>query len=160
MLQVPRSGTCAKFQEHPQSHPEALSRTHETMPHMRIKVNRIGAQGGSVANAASAVIDYLMGKDPTAEAQEAKLLHQPDVDGEVAYYADAVEGPGQWLGSGAEYWSLEGDVDEDSFRNVLLGRHPHTGERMVSARGSAERSHLRVGQFTATSEDGAASLDK
>lgn len=121
-----------------------------------MKVNRLGAQGGSAGDAASAVIDYLMGKTSEAETEAAKLLHEPQVDGEVAYYADAVEGPGEWLGQGARFWSLEGEVDETAFRNVLMGRHPHTGQRMLSARGSADRSHLRVGSFTALDEEGRA----
>jgi TrwC relaxase len=55
------------------------------------------------------------------------------------YYADRGDTPGRWLGVGAGELGLAGDVDLDEFTSVLAGRHPRTGERLLTARGSAGR---------------------
>src|SRR5688572_2988609 len=70
------------------------------------------------------------------------------------YYADSIEGPGAWVGGGARRLGLEGVVGRDEFQRVLEGRHPHTGERLLHARGSAGRSSLAVGAPTRRSADG------
>ena len=38
---------------------------------------------------------------------------------------------------------LSGEVDPDHFRRVLRGQHPHTGEYLVTAQGSAARAAKR-----------------
>ena len=70
----------------------------------------------------------------------------------TAYYADSPEGPGRWLGAGAAFHRLDGAVERDSFQRVLDGRHPISGARLVTARGSSQRGHLAVG--TAAAFDG------
>ena len=47
---------------------------------------------------------------------------------------------------------LAGPVDRDDFASVLAGRDPHTGERLITAQGSAGRrptlgsgNHSRLG---------------
>ena len=65
--------------------------------------------------------------------------------GEVAtsaedYYTGRGEHPGRWLGSLAAELGLRGTVDPDTFRAVLEGRHPVTGEHLVSGRTGACRT--------------------
>ena len=61
------------------------------------------------------------------------------------YYGDSPEGPGRWVGAGAEFQQLHGTVDRAAFTRILEGRHPETGARLITARGSSQRSHLAVG---------------
>ncbi len=75
-------------------------------------------------------------------------------DGAVRYYADSIEGPGRWIGAGAAYRKLDGAVDRDAFQRVLEGRHPATGERLVTAQGSSQRGHLAVGTAARFDEHG------
>ncbi|MEP1126316.1 MAG: MobF family relaxase [Ilumatobacter sp.] len=108
---------------------------------MRLSVTPLGASGQSVGGVARAVVDYLEG-EPAKRG--VPLLSSPT--GSVgSYYADSIEGPGKWLGAGAAFRSLNGVVERDAFQRVLEGRHPTTGERLVTARGSSQRSHLAVG---------------
>lgn len=65
--------------------------------------------------------------------------------GEVAssaedYYTGRGQAKGRWVGSLRETLDLDGEVEPDHFRAVLLGEHPHTGESLVSAQGSAGRA--------------------
>ena len=68
--------------------------------------------------------------------------------GEVAssaedYYLGHGEAPGRWVGSLAAELGLTGRVREVEFRRLLDGRHPHTGEHLLSARASAARAAAR-----------------
>ena len=68
--------------------------------------------------------------------------------GEVAtsaedYYSGRGEHPGRWVGSLAVELGLTGEVDPDHFRRVLRGQHPHTGDHLATAQGSAERAAKR-----------------
>ena len=63
----------------------------------------------------------------------------------AAYLADSPEGPGRWFGAGATFHGLDGAVDREAFQRVLEGRHPVTGERLITAQGSSQRGHLAVG---------------
>ena len=119
---------------------------------MRLDVTPLGAASKSVAAVAKAVVDYLQGGlgDPGAG-----LL---SVGGGAAqYYGDSPEGPGRWVGAGAEFQRLSGTVDRDAFQRLLEGRHPHTGARLITARGSAQRGHLAGRGRSDTSRSGAAS---
>ena len=58
--------------------------------------------------------------------------------------------------AGAAALRLRGVVEHTAFARVLEGRHPTTGERLLRARGSADRVHLAVGQATRRAEDGSA----
>ena len=78
--------------------------------------------------------------------------------GEVAtsaedYYTGRGEAKGRWAGSLRETLGLDGEVDPEHFRAVLLGQHPHTGESLVSAQGSAGRAG-RQRNTASTSLDG------
>ena len=112
---------------------------------MRLTVTPLGAQSTTVSAVAKSVVDYLEGGrgDPGSS-----LLRTPvQGDGVVRYYADSIEGPGRWIGAGAAYRKLGGAVDREAFQRVLEGRHPATGERLVTAQGSSQRGHLAVGTF-------------
>ncbi len=68
--------------------------------------------------------------------------------GEVAtsaedYYSGRGEHAGRWVGSLAHELGLTGEVDPNHFRRVLRGQHPHTGEHLATAQGSAERAAKR-----------------
>lgn len=121
---------------------------------MRMKVTPCGSNSKGVDAAAEDVIDYLLGKKGGRDRDVAKLLHGPEIDGQVTYYADSVEGPGRWRGSGAAFFGLSGEVERAELFNLLTGRHPTTGARLVTAKGSAGRSDLRTGTFTSFDEHG------
>ena len=84
---------------------------------------------------AAAVVDYLEG----ARGDPGAALLGGGHRRAAAYYADSLEGPGRWLGAGAAFQRLDGAVERDAFQRVLEGRHPLTGARLVTARGSSQR---------------------
>ena len=105
---------------------------------MRLDVTPLGAASKSVAAVAKAVVDYLQGGlgDPGAGLLSAG-------GGAAQYYGDSPEGPGRWVGAGAAFQRLNGTVQRDAFQRLLEGRHPHTGARLITARGSAQRGSSR-----------------
>ncbi len=71
--------------------------------------------------------------------------------GEIAasvddYYLGHGEAPGRWVGSLATELGLSGKVGEVEFRRVLEGKHPFTGEYLVTAQGSSMRAAARRGR--------------
>lgn len=113
---------------------------------MKLSVTPLGSVGRSAGQVAGAVVEYLEGGvgDPGTGLLAAG--GQPaGGDGLASYYGDSKEGPGRWIGLGAAAHGLSGVVDRDSVSRVLEGRHPHTGERLVTAQGSSQRSHLAAG---------------
>lgn len=119
---------------------------------MRLTVTPLGASGQSASGVAAAVVNYLEGE---AGGQGPSLFNRPVVSAGL-YYADSIEGPGRWLGAGAAFRDLDGAVGRDEFQRVLEGRHPSTGERLVTAQGSSQRGHLSVGTAARTDESGGA----
>lgn len=116
---------------------------------MRLTITPLGATGATSGGVAAAVVNYLEGArgDPGPA-----LLNGA---GAGAYYADSREGPGRWIGAGAAFQNLAGGVRRDAFERVLDGRHPHSGARLLTARGSSQRAHLAVGsaaRFDASGE--------
>lgn len=114
-------------------------------PIVRLTVTPLGAKSASVGAVARSIVDYLEGGrgDPGPS-----LLAGPlgtSNAGAASYYADSIEGPGRWIGAGAEFRELTGVVEREAFERVLEGRHPATGERLVTAQGSSQRGHLAVG---------------
>jgi len=118
---------------------------------MRLTVTPIGSSGSSTATVAKAVVDYLEGERAGGTPG---VLGRSLTGGAVSYYADSIEGPGLWLGAGASYRNLTGHVERDAFQRVLEGRHPSTGERLVTAQGSSQRKHLGVGAHARLDADG------
>ena len=53
-------------------------------------------------------------------------------EGGEDYYTKPGEVPGEWLGALAEELGLEGEVDRDAYAAVLAGKHPGTGQVLVS----------------------------
>ena len=120
-----------------------------------LKVTPLGSSTKSAAGAASGVADYLLGKADEVERATAQLLSPvAGTEQQGRYYADSIEGPGQWLGHGAARLSLQGVVNREAFERVLAGRDPATGARLLSARGSAGRTALKVGNHTRVTAEG------
>ena len=119
---------------------------------MRLTVTPLGAQSTTVSAVAKSVVDYLEGG--RGDPGSALLRGPAQGGGAVRYYADSIEGPGRWIGAGAAYRKLDGAVDRDAFQRVLEGRHPATGERLVTAQGSSQRGHLAVGTAARFDEHG------
>ena len=117
---------------------------------VKLTVTPIGGHGRSAAAVARAVVRYLSGmaKDPAVGVLGAA--------GMAAYLADSPEGPGRWLGAGAAFHGLHGVVDREAFQRVLEGRHPVTGERLITAQGSSQRGHLAVGTAARFDDNGEA----
>jgi TrwC relaxase len=120
---------------------------------VRLTITPIGAKGRTASAVAASVVGYL--DSPSVDLGVGLLAHRPpDASFPVEYYADSVEGPGRWLGAGAETLGLVGVVDPGEFQRVLEGRHPHTGERLITAQGSSQRQHLAVGTAAGYGDDG------
>ena len=96
---------------------------------MRFSITPIGAVGTTAAGVARAVVEYLEG----GTADPAATLLAGLNSAAVAYYADSVEGPGQWLGHGANHLGLSGPVGREAFASLLAGRDPATGARLLGA---------------------------
>ena len=114
---------------------------------VRLFVTPIGASGSTPGGVARAVVDYLEGgaADPASSLLlGSSQAGQPVVDA-VGYFADSTEGPGRWLGRGAEALGLTGTVTRDALSSVLTGRDSTTGARLLTAQGSTRRGHLAVG---------------
>lgn len=112
---------------------------------VRLTVTPLGAKSASVGAVARSIVDYLEGG--RGDPGSSMLVHGSKtlVDGAASYYADSIEGPGRWIGAGAAFRELEGVVEREAFERVLEGRHPMTGERLLTAQGSSQRGHLAVG---------------
>lgn len=113
---------------------------------MRLDVTPLGGAGRTIAHVAGAIVEDLEGGvgDPGGG------LLSPTVGGSsgeglVSYYGDSAEAPGRWIGQGAAAHRLEGTVEPGALARVLEGRHPHTGARLLTARGSSQRTHLATG---------------
>jgi hypothetical protein len=121
---------------------------------VRLSVTPIGSARLSAGQIATAVVEYLAGVQDQPAVLTGPEPPGPTDDATAGYYADSIEGPGRWLGRGSARLGLAGVVDRGAFARVLQGRDPATGERLLSARGSAERRDLAVGQPTRRAEDG------
>jgi len=122
---------------------------------MIVSVTTLGANAGAVGRAAGNVVGYLEGAANSADNATEKRRSQPGsradrspapaegtTSGIGAYYADSAEVAGTWRGRGAsaEGFDLGDTVDAETFRRVLLGQDPHSGDQLVAATGSAGRS--------------------
>jgi conjugative relaxase-like TrwC/TraI family protein len=146
-LQVPQSGTCG---------------TSRGTRSVKFTVTKLGGSGRDLARIVDAILRYLQPKDPPASALAAVVPSSTNHtrDGATEYYADAGEETGRWLGRGAAAMGLSGDVDREDFGQVLAGRHPRTGERLITAQGSAgRRPDLGVGNETRHDDHGHALYD-
>jgi conjugative relaxase-like TrwC/TraI family protein len=109
-------------------------------------VTVLGARGRSASAVAADVVAYLEGQRTErggsraqANPTEHTALPSP-VNRVAAYYADSAgDGPGTWLGRGADRMGLSGEVDGTDLRAVLEGNDPHGHESLLAATGSAGR---------------------
>ena len=108
-----------------------------------MSIRAIGSPTASVGSIASAYVDYL-----TSGISSKGELQVEELDGTVSYYDSGIEGPGVWSGHGAEQLGLGGFIEPDDLKTILAGRHHETGERLLSAQGSAGRYSLKVGAPT------------
>ncbi len=127
---------------------------------MRFTVTALGSAGDKPVSAVvGSIARYLLSPDqrndpPAAPAAEATGTGQASAG---RYYADTGDSPGRWMGQGARELSLDGTVEFDDFTTVLAGRAPRTGERLITARGSAGRvASLGAGSVAQWSADGEA----
>jgi conjugative relaxase-like TrwC/TraI family protein len=125
---------------------------------VRFTITPLGSVGGrTVDQVVGDIVRYLNCPRPAVAPAQAG----PATEAPSRYYADGGDEPGRWLGRGAQATGLDGEVDPDHFARVLAGRDPLTGERLITARGSAgRRSTLGVGANTRRSEDGEALYDE
>jgi conjugative relaxase-like TrwC/TraI family protein len=121
-----------------------------------VSVTALGSRDGDAAGAVARVVDYLDGRGPCRAGRSPEWWTDTGLDGPgassglaaagdgvVGYYADSVEGPGQWLGRGLAGFSPTGEVTRAELEAMLLGRHPGTGRQLLDARGSAARAAHR-----------------
>lgn len=120
---------------------------------MRFTITPLGSVGGrTVDQVVDDIVRYLNRPRPTPGPEPGRTEQPP---GPSRYYSDRAEEPGRWLGRGAAGAGLTGDIDGGDFAKVLAGRDPHTGARLLTARGSAgRRPTLGVGASTKRAEDG------
>jgi TrwC relaxase len=109
---------------------------------VRFTVTALGSAGDKpVPVVVGSITRYLIApNEPTGtSATEPTGVSGSSGDSVSRYYADRGDSPGRWLGVGASDLGLVGEVDPEAFTGVLAGRHPCTGERLITARGSAGR---------------------
>ncbi len=117
---------------------------------MRFTITPLGGASRNIDKVVGGIVAYLQPQPPTPPPPGAG-----GPDGPSQYYADSGEEPGRWLGTAAAHSGLVGSVERQDFARVLAGRDPHTGERLITAQGSAgRRAKLGVGNHTADGPNG------
>lgn len=118
---------------------------------MRFTVTALGGARQNLGRVVDGIVRYLQ----PSLIQSGNAGDGGSLGGPSSYYADATEEPGRWLGQAAASAGLTGEVDPDDFASVLAGRDPRTGERLITAQGSAgRRGDLGVGNHTRVDEEG------
>jgi len=119
---------------------------------VRFAITPLGSAGGrTVGQVVDAIVRYL---EPRRIEHSGAAPQVPSGDGPSSYYADRGSEPGRWLGVSAGEAGLAGDVDPQVFARVLAGRDPTTGDRLITAQGSAgRRPTLGVGTETCRAAD-------
>lgn len=117
---------------------------------MKFTVTPLGGGRADTARVVDSIVRYL--QPPASKGNPAPGPPAGRSSGPERYYADAGEEPGRWLGRSAAAAGLAGAVARDDLASVLAGRDPHTGERLITAQGSAGRrptlgsgNHSRLG---------------
>ncbi|HET9733517.1 MAG TPA: MobF family relaxase [Acidimicrobiales bacterium] len=82
------------------------------------------------------MIDVASLHDPDYHLRE--VTHDPS-----AYYLRQGEAPGRWRGFGATALGLQGEVQPQALHDIFDGKHPASGEYLISAQGSSVRSNAR-----------------
>lgn len=117
---------------------------------VKFTVTPLGGGRADTARVVDSIVRYL--QPPALKGQQSPGASPSGSSGPDRYYADTGEEPGRWLGRSARTAGLAGPVGRDDFASVLAGRDPHTGERLITAQGSAGRrptlgsgNHSRLG---------------
>jgi len=117
---------------------------------VKFTVTPLGGGRADTARVVDSIVRYL--QPPTSKGSPSPGAAAGSSSGPERYYADAGEEPGRWLGRSAAAAGLSGAVARDDFASALAGRDPHTGERLITAQGSAGRrstlgsgNHSRLG---------------
>ena len=117
---------------------------------VKFTVTPLGGGRADTARVVDSIVRYL--QPPALKGQQSPGASPSGSSGPDRYYADTGEEPGRWLGRSARTAGLDGPVGRDDFASVLAGRDPHTGERLITAQGSAGRrptlgsgNHSRLG---------------
>lgn len=119
---------------------------------MKFTVTPLGGGRADTARVVDSIVRYLQ---PRPKAATAQPPGETRGSGPERYYADGGEEPGRWLGRTAHSLGLAGRVERDDFAAMLAGRNPHTGERLITAQGSAgRRPTLGLGAHTRLAPDG------
>jgi conjugative relaxase-like TrwC/TraI family protein len=116
---------------------------------MLVSITPLGSSDRDPGRAAIQVVRYVESK-----IQAARRIEPDRAGGVEAYYADSVEGPGWWLGSGTSGLGLAGQVQTEQLRRVLLGEHPGTGDARAPTRtpGGPSRAYTSAGPETTSGE--------
>ncbi|MGH9119940.1 MAG: MobF family relaxase [Acidimicrobiales bacterium] len=118
---------------------------------MKFTVTPLGGGRADTARVVDSIVRYLQPRPKATPTPTAG----PRASGPERYYADSGEEPGRWLGRTAHSMGLSGMVQRDDFAAMLSGRDPQTGERLITAQGSAgRRPTLGSGTHTRLGADG------
>lgn len=117
---------------------------------VKFTVTPLGGGRADTARVVDSIVRYL--QPPATKGKQPADTPPSGISGPERYYADAGEEAGRWMGRSAHGAGLAGVVARDDFASVLAGRDPRTGERLITAQGSAGRrptlgagNHSRVG---------------
>jgi conjugative relaxase-like TrwC/TraI family protein len=120
---------------------------------VKFTVTPLGGGRADTARVVDSIVRYL--QPPALKGKASPGASPSGSSGPDRYYADAGEEPGRWLGRSAHSAGLAGPVGRDDFASVLAGRDPRTGERLITAQGSAgRRPTLGSGHHSRLGPDG------
>ncbi len=109
-----------------------------------VSVTKLGDKASGANGAATAVVNYLTGDQPSKGGHRADVhTATPEIVGPGNYYADSAQQAGRWHGRGAAAMIPSerlATVDPAMLQRVLLGQNPATGQQLVGAIGSAGRA--------------------
>jgi conjugative relaxase-like TrwC/TraI family protein len=94
-----------------------------------VSVTTLGSRHG-VDAAAKGVVEYLAGRSRQPSRGHSQLADALHGNGPAAYYADSVESPGRWLGSGVGSAFRSGTVTAVGLERLLLGQDPASGAQL------------------------------
>jgi conjugative relaxase-like TrwC/TraI family protein len=94
-----------------------------------VSVTTLGSRHG-VDAAAKGVVEYLAERSRQPTGGHGQRPDAPQGKGPAAYYADSVEGPGRWVGSGVGPAFRSGTVMAVQFERLLLGQDPASGAQL------------------------------
>lgn len=123
-------------------------------PPVRFTVTPLGGSRSQLPKVVEGIVRYLQPPPQTTRGPAPRGPREGH-DGPGDYYADSGEEPGRWLGIEAAAAGLTGVVNAENLASVLAGRDPRTGERLITAQGSAgRRADLGAGNHTRTGPGG------